>query len=64
MKKTVYFADLRCLETTSNITAKRRTIPLTALCQFMSTPRIDIPLFNTPMKIAPITAPVTVPVPP
>ena len=53
-----------CFDTTSKITAARRTDPLTARCQFMSTPRIDIPLFSTPIKIAPTTAPPTVPVPP
>ena len=35
-----------------------------SLCQLESIPRMDMPLFNTPMKIAPMTAPPMVPVPP
>ena len=59
-----YFPDFFFFDTTSKITAKRRTRPFTARCQFESTPRIDIPLLRTPMKMAPTTAPPTVPVPP
>ena len=52
------------LEITSKATAAKRTSPFTAFCQFASIPMIDIPLFRTPMKIAPITTPGTVPIPP
>ncbi len=61
-----YFSYLLflCLETTSKITASKRTKPFTACCQLESTPINDMPLFKTPMKMAPTTAPPIVPDPP
>lgn len=48
----------------SIVTAPRRTIPLTTFCISTDQPISDIPLFSMPMISAPITAPMTVPVPP
>lgn len=54
----------RFLESTSITTASKSTMPLTVRCQLASIPRMDMPLLSTPMNMAPITAPPTVPTPP
>ena len=52
------------LDTTSKITAIRRTAPFTTYCQLLSRPLMDIPWLITPRRIAPTTTPPTVPLPP
>ncbi len=51
-------------DTTSKITAARRTAPLTTFCMLASTPISDIPRLITPISTAPTITPGTVPIPP
>ena len=51
-------------DTTSKITAARRTTPFTTFCMLASTPISDIPRLITPIRTAPTITPGTVPIPP